>query len=126
MSAVFPTPDDINAIRGLILAQIEAFRADDAERAFSFASPMIQQVFGTPAIFLDMVRTHYHVVYRPRQVRFGELRRDGEFHAIQRAEFLDGEGQRRTAQYELNLTPNGWRINGCLLDWPPGASSEPT
>jgi uncharacterized protein (DUF2237 family) len=39
---------DEAAMRSVITAQIEAFLAEDAPRAFDFASPFIQRKFGTP------------------------------------------------------------------------------
>ncbi len=57
----------------MIEAQLAAFQDDDGARAFGFASPAIQQQFGSPSNFLAMVRTAYLPVYRPREVRFREL-----------------------------------------------------
>ena len=70
------TEADRSAIRGVIEAQIAAFRADDGPTAFSFASPSIQHQFGDPATFLAMVKTAYMPVYRPREVRFDRLVED--------------------------------------------------
>jgi hypothetical protein len=39
---------DAQAIRSVIEAQLAAFAADDAEKAFSFASEGIQKTFGSP------------------------------------------------------------------------------
>jgi hypothetical protein len=114
MSATFPTPDDANAIRGLILAQLAAFAADDAERAFSFASPLIQAHFATAAVFLDMVREYYPDVYRARGAAFGVLRGDGGHHAVQIVRLLDDAGGHSVACYELSREGGPWRINGCV------------
>jgi len=110
----FPTPDDINAIRGLILAQLAAFADDDAELAFSFASPLIQAHFGTAAVFLNMVREHYPDVYRARGAVFGVLRGDGGQHAVQVVRLLDSAGRHSVACYELSREGGPWRINGCV------------
>src|SRR5207247_1796879 len=115
MSGSFPTPDDVNAIRGLILAQLAAFADDDAELAFSFASPMIQVRFGPAEVFLDMVRQFYADVYQARGAVFGPLRADSEGYALQVVELIDSGGQRKAACYELSRDERGWRINGCLL-----------
>ena len=61
------------AIRKVIEAQIGAFRADDGERAFGYASPNIRQIFRSAENFMAMVRNGYQPVYRPRSVRFGDL-----------------------------------------------------
>src|SRR5436190_671581 len=108
------TPDDANAIRGVILSQMEAFVADDAERAFTFASPPIQTMFGTPEVFMDMVRLYYAAVYRPRGVRFGEAVRHG-WGVDQVVALLLPEGDEVTARYQLALYDGRWRIDGCVL-----------
>ena len=61
---------DRDAIRTIIQAQLDAFRADDADAAFSFASPNIQQRFGDPSQFMRMVKTGYAPVYANRQAFF--------------------------------------------------------
>ena len=43
-------------VEATIDGQIEAFLADDFNRAFTFASPNIQQIFRTPENFGLMVR----------------------------------------------------------------------
>ena len=51
------------AVREVIEAQLDAFKRDDAQRAFSFAAPGIRQMFGTAENFLQMVRSSYAVVW---------------------------------------------------------------
>ena len=46
-TSVLPLRADSAAITATINQQIEAFQADDFERAFEFASPTIQQIFRT-------------------------------------------------------------------------------
>ena len=57
-------------MREVIEAQLDAFKRDDAARAFSYAAPGIRASFGTPENFMAMVRDGYAVVYRPRSVSF--------------------------------------------------------
>ena len=61
---------DAAAVREVIEAQLDAFKRDDAQRAFSYAAPGIRQMFGTAENFVRMVRASYPVVYRPRTVQF--------------------------------------------------------
>ena len=61
------------AIREVIQAQLSALQHDDGVQAFFYASPMIRSQFHTPEIFLDMVKTAYPAVYRPRDTQFREL-----------------------------------------------------
>ncbi|MSO74803.1 MAG: DUF4864 domain-containing protein [Alphaproteobacteria bacterium] len=53
-----PTPE-INKIRGVISAQIEAFRHDDANLAFSLATPEVQAMMGTPVHFITIFREQF-------------------------------------------------------------------
>ena len=62
--------EDAEAIRKVISDQIDAFAHDDGPRAFSLATAGIQATFGTAEAFMDMVRTQYQVVYRPKSVQF--------------------------------------------------------
>jgi hypothetical protein len=102
-------------IRAVIEAQLAAFAADDAAKAYSFASPAIQRMFGTPEDFLMMVRTAYPVVYRPSSVLFRPLQAvDGEL--IQVVQMSDADGRVWLALYKMQKQADGsWRIDGCLL-----------
>ena len=64
---------DRTGIQSIIGSQIEAFRRDDAAAAYDFASPMIQTLFPTPEVFMEMVQTGYMPVYRPQSFTFGPL-----------------------------------------------------
>jgi hypothetical protein len=106
---------DAVEIRAVIEAQLAAFEADDAAKAFSFASPAIQRMFGTPEDFLMMVRTAYPVVYRPAAILFRPLRAvDGE--PIQVVQMADADGRVWLAVYKMQKQADGsWRIDGCVL-----------
>jgi hypothetical protein len=109
------TDADRNAIRGVIEAQIAAFRADDGAAAFGFASPSIQRQFRDPATFLAMVRTGYVPVYRPREVRFGRLIED-RVEPVQAVLLVGPEFEVVTAYYVMEKEADGsWRIDGCML-----------
>lgn len=109
------TPPDRASIRDVIRAQLDAFQADDGARAFSFASPMIQSRFRDPATFMDMVRTGYEPVYRPREVEFLDLV-DFRGAPTQRVLVVGPDGEAVTAYYLMQRQPDGsWRINGCIL-----------
>ena len=78
-------------IQGVIQSQIDAFQADDFARAFSFASPTIQGMFGTPENFGLMVKEGYPMVYRPAEVEMQELREIAEMCIRDRAARDRGE-----------------------------------
>jgi hypothetical protein len=109
------TEADRSAIRTVIEAQIAAFRADDGVTAFGFASPSIQRQFGSPAVFLAMVRSGYMAVYRPREVRFGDLI-EGRREPVQAVLLVGPKLEVVTAYYVMEKQANGvWRIDGCVL-----------
>lgn len=109
---------DRSAIRDVIQGQVDAFRRDDGGSAFGYASPMIQGMFGTPEIFMDMVRQGYQPVYRPRSFDFREIvTLDGQ--PTQKVHVIGPDGRPVTAYYPMVRLPDGtWRINGCYLKAP--------
>jgi hypothetical protein len=109
------SPEDARAVREVIEAQIDAFRQDDAERAFSLATPGIREKFGSPENFMDMVRSSYAVVYRPASVTFGTpVAIDGQI--LQPVRMTDAEGRAWLAIYPMQRQPDGgWRTAGCQL-----------
>ena len=110
------SPEDAFAIRAVIAEQLDAFAHDDAPRAFSLATSGIRARFGTPEVFIEMVRTGYPVVYRPRFVQFEKpVFVDGE--VIQPVRITDAEGRVWIALYPMQRQADGgWRINGCYLE----------
>jgi len=109
---------DRAAIRDVIGRQVEAFRRDDGEAAFGLASPTIRQMFGTPEIFMDMVRQGYQPVYRPRVFDFREIvELAGQ--PAQTVHVVGPDGRPVTAIYPMTQLPDGsWRIDGCFLQAP--------
>lgn len=110
-------PEDAKAARAVIQAQLDAFKRDDAQRAFSYATASIRDMFQTPQNFLQMVRSQYPMVYRPASVTFGEARViDGQL--TQTVVFIDAENQRWLALYPMQQMADGktWRIDGCIVE----------
>ena len=111
---------DARAIRKVIEAQLDAFRRDDAARAFSYAAPGIQELFGTPETFMAMVKTSYPVVYRPGSVVFQAPAMEGS-ELVQLVRMTDADGHAWIARYPMVRYGKGpWRINGCQLARVPG------
>lgn len=103
------------AIRRVIIAQIEAFQADDGIQAFLYAAPTIRQQFKSVGNFMRMVRSSYHAVYRPRGVIFGELGEMQGFPA-QTVFLMAQNGEIVKAIYLMQQQPSkDWRIAGCFL-----------
>lgn len=104
------------AIQDVITSQMEAFKVDDASKAFSYAAPHIQAQFGDPDHFMKMVRHGYQPVYRPQYVEFAHLAKgnDGVFaqHVIVQAP----SGKLMMAVYPMVQDDSGnWRIAGVYL-----------
>jgi hypothetical protein len=109
------SPADARAVREVIEAQLDAFKRDDAARAFSYAAPGIRAAFGTAEKFMAMVREQYAVVYRPRSVSFDAPMLAGA-ELVQPVHMTDAEGRAWVALYPMEKQPDGsWRINGCQL-----------
>lgn len=102
-------------IRTVIEDQIAAFRADDGARAFSHASDGIQARFGNPDNFMEMVRTGYPQVYRPRAVEFQVLEQLGSV-TVQEVYFFGQDGSAVVARYYMQQNADGvWKITGVDL-----------
>jgi len=97
-------------IKGVISNQIDAFEVDDFERAFTYASPMIQQLFGSPQNFGTMVRNGFPMVWRPAELRFLELRKT-ETGLWQRVMVTDRAGRVHLLDYQMITSKGGWKIN---------------
>ncbi|MEO0655075.1 MAG: DUF4864 domain-containing protein [Pseudomonadota bacterium] len=107
------------AIEGVIQSQIDAFLQDDFETAFTYASPAIKRLFGTPDRFGSMVRQGYPMVWRPSSVEYLELEPQGAFQ-YQRVLVTDGAGVPYLLEYQMVEGDTGWQINGVrFLGSPP-------
>ena len=106
---------DARAVREVIEAQLDAFLKDDAPRAFSYATAGIRETFRTPENFLQMVRTSYPAVYRPKAVKFEPPELIGD-ELVQPVRLTDADGRAWLALYPMQREPGGtWRIIGCQL-----------
>ena len=106
---------DARAVRTVIESQLDAFAADEAERAFSFAAPSIRQMFGTSERFMAMVKRGYPVVYRPASVAFLKpLTIEGG--VLQEVQLTDADGEVWIASYRMQRQRDrSWRIGGVEL-----------
>jgi hypothetical protein len=114
-SAAEISRDDAAAIRAVISEQLDAFARDDGPRAFSLATAGIRAQFGTPEVFMEMVRNEYPVVYRPKSVHF-ERPELVESQVVQPVRMIDAAGRAWIAVYPMRREADGrWRTDGCLL-----------
>lgn len=109
------TSADAAEIRAVIDRQIDAFKRDDAQGAFALVSPGVQQTFGTPQRFLDVVRLAYRAVYRPANVSFLDMLVMGD-DVVQQVQVTDRAGTVWVAYYAMQRQGDGsWRTDGCHL-----------
>lgn len=109
-----PSRADQEQVRQLIRAQLAAFAADDAQRAFSFAAPGIRESFGTPENFLEMVRTQYPMVYRASRTTFLAAEQQGN-ELVQPVLVTDAAGANWHVTYLLlRQKDKRWRIGACV------------
>jgi hypothetical protein len=105
----------------IITAQISAFRADDGPTAYSFAAPVVRNIFPTPEIFMSMVKRGYPQVYRPQSFNFTEALIDPMGRPAQKMLVVGPDGKTYEALYSMEKQPDGtWRISGCTLLEIPG------
>lgn len=101
-------------IRQIIKDQIAALQADDFDRAFSYASPNIKRLFGTPDRFGMMVQDGYPMVYRPEDVTMLEQSQTPAG-VVQRVMIRDAQGRLHFLAYQMVPAGDGWQINGVQL-----------
>lgn len=116
---------DRYTIRSTIEQQLQAFQKDDAEAAFALASSEIREKFETAENFLNLVKTDYAAVYRPRSVMFEQVVYVQGLPA-QEVILLAPDGNLLKAIYLMAKQADGsWKISGCLLS-PVHRDGKPT
>ncbi len=110
----FPALAQEEPIQNTIQSQLDAFGKDDFATAFTFASPLIKGMFGTPENFGLMVTQGYPMVHRPSAVKMLELR-EVAGNLWQRVMITDVAGRTHLLDYMMIETPEGWQINAVQL-----------
>lgn len=102
-------------IQQTIENQIQAFLADDAQTAYSFAAPSIKSIFPNSAAFMSMVKRGYLPVYRPQSYSFAKQAPYGN-QMGQEVDIIGPNGGSWTAFYTLRQQVDGsWKITGVQL-----------
>ena len=105
-----------------IQSQFDAFKADDFETAFTFATPNLQRLFQTPRNFQQMVTRGYPMVWKWGTVTFLDSRDVGDAW-VQIVEVQDAGGTVHLLAYRMEETPAGWRIGGVQILDAPGVAA---
>ena len=111
-----------SAIHDVITAQMHAFLAGDVDMAFTYASPDIKRLFGTPKQFGTMVRQGYPMVWRPATWTFLNLQtRGGDL--WQRVLVRDAQGAFFILDYQMIRLDGMWKINAVRVRKAPGGTA---
>jgi hypothetical protein len=104
-------------IEAAITGQMEAFRSQDVEDAFGYASPMIQGMFGNSTRFGMMVEQGYPMVWNNVDVQFLDLQVIPNFggRMVQRLMLRDDLGGFHMLDYMMVPFEDGWQIDGVSL-----------
>ena len=104
------------AAQGTITGQIEAFKAGDDAKAYSYAAPNIQMFFPDVQGFMAMVKKGYQPVWKPQTYDFGPTKEADNGQIIQQVFVTGPDGKPWTAIYTLVRGPKGeWLINGVQI-----------
>ena len=107
--------DAIAAAQNVIRAQEQAFGRGDAAAAYSYAAPVIKEIFPAPDVFMAMVENSYAPVYRHQKFEFGETKVEGDWIG-QHVHIVDANGEAWEALYTLEQQADGsYKITGCSL-----------
>jgi hypothetical protein len=111
--AVAQVDADAEAAGRIVMQQLEAFRRDDFDAAFGFASAEIHEQFDR-ARFEVMVRGGYPEIARSVSavVDGSERGAGGRLYVLVRVRGANGRGIE--AVYEMVREDHGWRINGVV------------
>ncbi len=109
--------DPVAEVQSVISDQIEALMADDADRAYSYASPDIRSLYPDKNTFLTMVRKNYQPVYHAGNYAFGRSKLIGGGEMVLQEVMISGrEGKDWTAIYEMRLMDDGsYKVNGVRM-----------
>ena len=102
-----------------IMRQLEAFRRDDYDAAYAFASAEIKRMFDREA-FERMVKGGYPEIAQSAfaLVSRTEVAPDGHVHIVVRVKGANGIGIE--ALYEMVRERDGWKINSVVTRPDPG------
>ena len=122
VAAPLRAEEPLDSIQAVITSQLSAFKANDLDAAFAYASPTIQTKFRNPEIFGQMVATGYPMIWRPSDYEMLDLRQTA-MGPVQMVLFQDAQGRFYEAAYEMRLIDGVWRINGVYLRQSPALGS---
>jgi hypothetical protein len=118
---------DVAAARASVLAQLDAFRAGDFDRAYAYASAMIRTQFGRAA-FERMVRLGYPEIAEPATATVDGAERGPGGSIFVFVRIRGAGGSAVEAVYEMVYEDGGFKVNGVVTrpDTSRAAQNNPT
>ena len=111
---MYISESDKATIRQLIEKQLQAFKQNDEETAFSLTSPTIQRQCNLQD-FIKTVKNKYHAIIKPRSIMFRGFTLVDDFPALV-ATIMDQEGNLAQAIFVVQQQRDySWRIHGYEL-----------
>ena len=104
----------LEEIQEIISEQILAFRQNNAEEAYAFASSFIKSKFPSPSRFMAMVKGSYPMIWNPQEFKFIEQRGHAS-NIIQRVVFTDEDDSLFFFDYLMIKSEETWVIHGVYL-----------
>ena len=109
-------PEAATQFQSIISGQLEALKADNGNVAYSFAAPVVKQIFPNVESFMSMVQRGYPPVYHNKGYEFGTLGIDALGRPVQQVKITGLDGEHYVAAYSMQQQPDGsWKISGCTL-----------
>ncbi|HEX9820082.1 MAG TPA: DUF4864 domain-containing protein [Methylomirabilota bacterium] len=104
---------DLEDAGSVVMQQLDAFRRDDFDEAFTFASIEIHQLFDRSR-FEQMVRTGYPEIARSTSAVIDGVQRVDPGRLYLFARVRGANGRAVEAVYEMVLEAGRWRINAVV------------
>jgi Domain of unknown function (DUF4864) len=105
--------DEAKAAEQVVMRQLQAFREDDYDMAYTFAATVIRQAFDRAA-FERMVRTGYPEIARSAHAAVEKHETTVDDRRYITLRILGANGVRIVAIYELIREGADWRISGVV------------
>jgi hypothetical protein len=112
------------AVAEPITKQLEAFRRDDYDVAYTFASAEVQQVFDRQA-FERMVKGAYPEIAHSTFAFVARTEAGPDGHVLAHVKIQGANGHSIEALYDMVREGDGWRINGVVTKPDPGLVFAP-
>ncbi|MEM7757201.1 MAG: DUF4864 domain-containing protein [Cyanobacteria bacterium P01_A01_bin.40] len=111
---MYISESDKAMIRQLIEKQLQAFKQNDEETAFSLTSPSIQRKFACQD-FMKMIKDKYNAIIEPRSIMFRGFTLINDFPALV-SMIMDRDGSLAQGIFIVQHQQDySWRIHGYEL-----------